>query len=372
VGIRHAFTSAKPQGADATRVRRDDWNAPHPITSFAFDQGVISPAQIAANQNDYDPTGWNGAEPSQATVLRVSSDRLWRDITGLAGGSAGRLAVFTNIGDYCISFLPESTGSTAANRFLLQQELEMWPGETLAFWYDATSSRWRVFSNTFGRADSDFQDLCDDFMFGSVETGEFGELAWSASGNLGTHVQVAGTANNPGILRIVTGATSGNRANFHPGNGAAIAATTFAGIGYFQLVHRSTDRTTNLTRVGLGTDVSSTTHGTDGLWVESTNGGNWLCFGRNNGASTSSTDTGAAATANNWFRHEFYRVPSTGDWEVYQNKVRVATYTSAQGPRTTIAGTFGGSVAISAASARNIEIDYARVRLGRFTGQRWT
>ncbi len=52
----------------------------------------ISPSQITANQNDYNPTGL-----STASVLRLSSDAS-RDITGLQAGADGRLMIIHNVG----------------------------------------------------------------------------------------------------------------------------------------------------------------------------------------------------------------------------------------------------------------------------------
>jgi hypothetical protein len=78
--------------------------------SFAF-TGDITPSQITSNQNDYNPTGL-----STATVLRLNSDAA-RAITGLAGGSDGRVVIIFNIGSNMLKLMDENTGSTAANRF---------------------------------------------------------------------------------------------------------------------------------------------------------------------------------------------------------------------------------------------------------------
>ena len=54
--------------------------------------GDLSPAQITADQNDYDPAGLAGA-----SVLRLSTDAL-RRVTGLQGGADGRLLAIVNSG----------------------------------------------------------------------------------------------------------------------------------------------------------------------------------------------------------------------------------------------------------------------------------
>src|SRR3954452_13609816 len=75
--------------------------------------GVIAPAQITANQNDYNPTG-----VATASVLQLSSD-VSRSISGLAGGVEGRVVSVINVGSQPITLLDENAASTAANRFTL-------------------------------------------------------------------------------------------------------------------------------------------------------------------------------------------------------------------------------------------------------------
>ncbi len=60
--------------------------------------GIISPPQITVNQNDYAPAGF-----AAASVLRLSTDAN-RNITGLAGGSDGRLIYIYNAGFFQCCF----------------------------------------------------------------------------------------------------------------------------------------------------------------------------------------------------------------------------------------------------------------------------
>ena len=101
--------------------------------------GDISPAQITADTNDYNPTGLSGA-----SVVRVSSDAAW-NITGLAGGGDGRLIYIINVGAFTLTLKSQSTSSTAANRFGFPTGTDMVlnTGNGIALWYDSTSSRWR-------------------------------------------------------------------------------------------------------------------------------------------------------------------------------------------------------------------------------------
>jgi hypothetical protein len=64
--------------------------------------GDISPTQITSNQNNYNPTGL-----STATVLRLTSDAS-RIISGIAGGTDGRLLTLANVGSNDIVLADDS------------------------------------------------------------------------------------------------------------------------------------------------------------------------------------------------------------------------------------------------------------------------
>jgi hypothetical protein len=76
--------------------------------------GVVSPAQIVANQNDYAPTGL-----ATANRLRINSDAA-RNITGIAatGMSTGTLLCLQNIGSFTITLTHNDAASSAGNKFL--------------------------------------------------------------------------------------------------------------------------------------------------------------------------------------------------------------------------------------------------------------
>jgi len=103
--------------------------------------GVISPAALSADQDDYDPTGLSGA----AIVRQDASDDV--TITGLAGGAAGRIVLFENIATTDkITLAEDNVSSAAANRILIgKPNLVLYPGQSIMLVYDGTSSRWRAF-----------------------------------------------------------------------------------------------------------------------------------------------------------------------------------------------------------------------------------
>ena len=106
--------------------------------------GDISPSQITANQNDYNPTGL-----STASTLRLSSDAS-RDVTGLQGGADGRILVLLNVGAQNIVLKDESGSSTAAYRFALSADITVAADQAVILQYDSTSSRWRALSSPSG------------------------------------------------------------------------------------------------------------------------------------------------------------------------------------------------------------------------------
>lgn len=107
--------------------------------AFSF-TGVITPPQLTADQNNYNPTGLG-----TASVLRLTSDATVRHITGIAAQPGGRIIQLFNcnaLGGTSIIIDGLSGSSSPANQFA---------GGTTIFaaswrpaWYDATSSRWRL------------------------------------------------------------------------------------------------------------------------------------------------------------------------------------------------------------------------------------
>ncbi len=104
--------------------------------------GSITPAQITAQQDNYNPTGL-----STASTLRLATDAS-RSITGLAGGADGRVLIIHNIGGFNLALVDESGSSTFANRFALSANLTIPPDNSVALQYDGTTLRWRVLSSS--------------------------------------------------------------------------------------------------------------------------------------------------------------------------------------------------------------------------------
>lgn len=108
------------------------------VQADSYLSGDISPAQITANQNDYNP-----ANLSTASVLRLNTDAS-RDITGIQGGADGRSLTLINVGTKPIVLRDANTNSSAANRFLFGYDVTLYTSQSIELWYDSTTSRWRA------------------------------------------------------------------------------------------------------------------------------------------------------------------------------------------------------------------------------------
>lgn len=112
--------------------------------------GVITPAALTADQNN-----WNPAGLATVSVIKASATAS-RVITGLAGGTDGRLLILENVGSYTIYLMPENASSAAANRFATPaSRIRLQPNHVALLKYDGTAARWRV--QAFNGAD--IQDI---------------------------------------------------------------------------------------------------------------------------------------------------------------------------------------------------------------------
>lgn len=339
-----------------------------PATAMTF--GVLAPAQLTADQNDYAPTGL-----SLTNNLRLSSDRPYRAITGIAGGHEGRQLGLENTGSHPILLRTEHTGSAAANRMTLGIDLILWPGDEINLAYDATVSRWEPEEQlgAYGlNAWMQSVTFEDEFLGGGTELGEQGSLGWfnTAAGTAVYTTVANGSAGHVGIIELQTGTTSANAHGMQLGQSATNGIARAQDVRHLAFLVAIPTITTVTVRIGFAQDASSATHGTDGYWFEfdAAANANWRVNTRAGGVSGTIADTGVAVTAGNWYLLEvFYN--SSSDLQFYINGVQRATF-SANIP-TTVVGAPSFRVITNTTAARNLRIDWFRMRLNNL-GQRWT
>jgi hypothetical protein len=102
--------------------------------------GDITPSALSGDVNDYNPTGW-----ADASVIRLSTTGAPRTITGLTGGTDGRVAILLNTDTtYYITLANEHASSTAGNRFAIGSNFPIPPNRGAKLIYDSTTARWRM------------------------------------------------------------------------------------------------------------------------------------------------------------------------------------------------------------------------------------
>ena len=267
--------------------------------SLAF-TGDLTPAQITAAQNDYDP-----ANLATASVLRLDLNQTWK-VTGLAGGADGRILVLYNISagiDADLILVAESASSTAANRFAFGNDKIIEPGSSMTLIYDSTASRWRAihdrrFTGSLYRLTPFYvADFLGAAGAAAVEAVTPWDTVLLASG---TQAKIAGEQNHPGILRFSSSTTTNSGGKIT----TDVAALTLAGgglIAEFVFQHRVASGTNTTIRMGFF-DTATSADAVDGAYIEIPSG-SLAAVGKtaNNSARTTSA-TIATLSVNTWYR----------------------------------------------------------------------
>jgi len=111
-------------------------------TSLAADNEFalhdLSPAALGTTENDY--AGANGT-----SFARLSGAGGGSTITGIAGGSDGRMLIIVNVSANTITLNHQDAGSTASNRIITSTGLAVVLGadDTVVLIYDSVTTRWR-------------------------------------------------------------------------------------------------------------------------------------------------------------------------------------------------------------------------------------
>lgn len=140
-----AYTLTAPLSIAGDSVTVDELVVGNTISETS----TLTPSSLTASVDNYAPSGH-----ATTMVFRIETDGGGgRSITGLAGGAEGRIVRFVHIGTAgdIIQLVRESGSSTAANRFVMDStavSVQLADGDSASFWYDNTSSRWRLLCAT--------------------------------------------------------------------------------------------------------------------------------------------------------------------------------------------------------------------------------
>lgn len=177
------------------------------LGAFAPNSITVTPS---TRQDNYNPSGWNGAYPSNATTIFFNPSASLV-IGGLQGGTQGREVDIVNISEKLVILEHLGTGSSAANRFNFGHAgaYFLLPGRQIKLKYNTTLNQWLSSSDmVFDYFDDFTADVNSSYASQSVVG-----LSSIHSANGGTcgGTSVSGL-NMTGVLALGTGTTttSGN------------------------------------------------------------------------------------------------------------------------------------------------------------------
>jgi len=153
-GVENSFVTGATYSSDTLTISRteglndiviDLTGGTSTITGSFILASVITPPEITADVDDYNPSGL-----TTASWVRISSDGD-KDIRGIDSTDIihGTLIVFTNINpekDDKIKFKNNDGNSLAANRFFFAGDVNVRGNESITLIYDGVISRWRLLS----------------------------------------------------------------------------------------------------------------------------------------------------------------------------------------------------------------------------------
>ena len=288
-------------------------------TGLRWGPSIISPSQLTADQDDWNPSGFD-----EAQVVRIDGDNGIRAITSMVATFGGDTKTLSNVGSYPVYFPGEHPDGTAANRFALRGDYILLPGASADVWYDGTSSRWRF--KTAQGALNDANGLLYSTSYGSQTAGDWGNITLVTSGGSITGTDAASGIPGHWLFSSTTSST-GAAYIYYP------KTSTQASI--FGDAHLSTEVTVSVPVLSetserfwvyLTLDDATTTTSTSGAANNNTvgiryyhgiNSGKWELFTKNSGGTESTADSGVTVTAD---------VPYTLRCEIDKAKTEVRYY----------------------------------------------
>lgn len=254
--------------------------------------GIISPSQITSNQNDYNPTGFAGAD-----IVRISTNAL-RLITGFVAPSNSKSKQLCNIGTESIVITAQDASSSAANRLDARRDIVIAPNSSIIIWYDSVSSRWRLQGQDEDRLSFNKQI---ETVFRPLDTVNLGLSTeyYTRSGSGGSVALLSASSTAPVAQRVSTGTTSSGIGEVY--HGCNFANSNFPIFFRGRIITPSalsngTDTYTLIVGLIHGNFGSSATpRGAYLKYSHSVNSGVWQCVLR--GASSETTLTSGVTMA---------------------------------------------------------------------------
>lgn len=201
--------------------------------------------------------------------------------------------------------------------------------------------------------------LADDFIAGSGETGEIGLTGWSFTN--GSVTKLNGIQSHPGVVRRAGSTTANQVVSFHLGNAVGDTVCRFDEFDEFTFVIKeaAAAQTDMSLQVGIMSALGNLTT-THGMYLEILPAdSNYFLVTRNNSAQNR-VDTGVArGTA--WAKIKGRRVSATEVRYAINGGSEITVTANIPDAADTIA--FGMQSAQTGTTARNMDIDFASIKL---------
>lgn len=263
---------------------------------------VITPPQITATANNYNPTGFD-----DATIVRISGDNGIRMITGLAAGTDGEEKTLVNVGSHPLYLAPEHNGSIAENRIVYHEEVMIPAGGSCRILYDNTSSRWRPTHPPCPNYTNLQRSVHYDKSAGKVPEGASDDIQLDVFGSLTTTLGLPSATSPFTSWNFNTGsAQSGGLGLFYAKSSeemAYVSSTHMVGKMRFKTPATLSDASNQYYFFLRLADLPSS-----GFWDQNNslgiryrhtvNGGKWQCYSRSSGGTDTAFDSGISFDVN--------------------------------------------------------------------------
>lgn len=326
--------------------------------------GVISPAQLTADTNNWNPTNL-----ATSSIIRVDTDSSFRKLTGITAPSpeTNKVLKLRNISANTLLLQNQNANSTAANRFDFNgYDIPLFPKQEITLMYDVTLDRWiceDYWSHVIPLTGYGYYYRNDMFTIAADGTVDWFANGTGAANSVSAITSLAG---HPGVVQQQTGTQSSGTTNFQLVNDASI----LLGNNWYwscEMMVRFTNLSdgTNTYGVDFGfidnVDIGSPIDGVYAFYMHSTNSGNWVLACESNNTLTSNNSSSAVAAAT-WYKVKVVVYPN-GTAELFINDVSVVTSDGTNVPTGAGRGTgFGSSIFKTVGStSRSVDIDYIEV-----------
>jgi len=270
-------------------------------TGLRWGPKIISPAQITADQDDYNPTGW-----ADANIVRLDFDTEIRAITSFAATFDGDIKTLINISDNTAYIPAEHPDGTAANRVDGPSAYLLYGKQSVDIRYDGTSSRWRITTQSewpIGK-----KAMVYDLSAGSITLADSRDYNWLATGTGAAFTGVAASANTGSRMRCSTGTTSTGSGYFHPSKTSthffrtSEALSKHTAMLSIDVLSDATDNFSVYSSIDSTPNGSGENNNSVGFrYTHGLNAGNWTAYSKSNAGVVTQVDTGIAVAADTMY-----------------------------------------------------------------------